>query len=397
MDLLQNNKAAHSPVAKECDADPNKSVAWLERIESAQKITDSPTIEISDGQLDQLLLEQQLHIKTNHSAFPSMQEFRQKLPIWSRKDEILETIHNHQVIVLCGETGSGVVTQVGQFLLDQAIESGRGSSIRAICTQTRGRAAALVAQRVAQERCEPCGGNTSSVGYWIGQELSRPPREKGSIIFCTTDMLFHHLQCDTNLDNFSHIFLGNHIISKITSCFNTLLNSSHFFFNFTDQVHERDVQMDLLLIALRDVLPKRPLLKLILISSTTYTNIFPQYLPSCPVLVIHGMIHPVETIHLEEILSQLDYKFEPSKSRRGRFGPLTSEDILDNEYKLLVGPSLLRMEAEENYPEHVLMSLCVRESEDSPVDLILALLKRICSGEHTGSILIFFPGIIFNI
>ena len=132
---------------------------------------------------------------------------RRLLPILDKSREIINTVQNHQVVVLCGETGCGKTTQVGQFLLDAAISSGRGSGFRAICTQPRRIAATSVAQRVAQERCEPCGGDSSSVGYQIRLER-RLPRKRGSILFCTTGILVQYLQSDPFLEDVSHLLLG---------------------------------------------------------------------------------------------------------------------------------------------------------------------------------------------
>ena len=160
----------------------------------------------ADAILDRHLFEQ-ARLRENRNDFQAMLKSRKKLPIWNQRIEILEAVEKNQVVVLCGETGCGKTTQVGQFLLDEAIEFGKGSSFRAICTQPRRIAATSVAQRVAQERCEPCGGDSSSVGYQIRLER-RLPRKRGSILFCTTGILVQLLQSDPSLDNFSHILLG---------------------------------------------------------------------------------------------------------------------------------------------------------------------------------------------
>lgn len=152
-------------------------------------------------------LQEKLSSKDGSQVFKTMMEARRKLPTWSRREEILKAVQDNQVVVICGETGCGKTTQVGQFLLDEAISSGRGSAFRAICTQPRRIAAISVAQRVAQERCEPCGGETSSVGYQIRLER-KLPRERGSILFCTTGILVQFLQSDPYLENVSHLLLG---------------------------------------------------------------------------------------------------------------------------------------------------------------------------------------------
>jgi len=152
-------------------------------------------------------LYQQAQMKSTWSQFQTMLEARQKLPAWEKQAEILHNIRNYQVVIVSGETGCGKTTQVAQFLLDEAIYSGCGSSFRAICTQPRRLAATAVAGRVAEERCEPCGGDTSSVGYQIRLE-HRVPRERGSILFCTAGILAQVLQSNPYLLDVSHIILG---------------------------------------------------------------------------------------------------------------------------------------------------------------------------------------------
>lgn len=88
-------------------------------------------------------------------------------------NELLQLINSEQVLVISGETGCGKTTQVAQFILDDAIEQGHGSSCRVICTQPRRISAISVAERVAAERDESCGGN-SSVGFQIRLESKLP-------------------------------------------------------------------------------------------------------------------------------------------------------------------------------------------------------------------------------
>lgn len=100
------------------------------------------------------------------------------LPSFDKRDEILQTIKEAQVTVISGETGCGKTTQVPQFILDSAIESGAGAGCRIVCTQVmhcnctfyltamqpRRISAVSVAQRVAAERAEKCGEST---GYQV--------------------------------------------------------------------------------------------------------------------------------------------------------------------------------------------------------------------------------------
>ncbi len=313
-------------------------------------------------QLDQKLFEE-FQLRTTNEAFQKILESRAKLPAWSQKDVILKAIEENQVVVVCGETGCGKTTQIGQFLLDQAIESRNGSTFRAICTQPRRLAAISVANRVAEERCEACGGSSSSVGYQIRLER-RCPRERGSILYCTTGILVQLLISDPYLENFSHLLL--------------------------DEVHERDLMTDFILAIVHQLLPKRPKLRVILMSATIDSGIFSAYFDHCPVLSIPGRTFPVQTLYLEDILSQLDFRLRSQRTTRISGAAQSSQ--LDIEYSQLMDPFIDELETNHSYPLHVFKSLRKRESEEAPDLLIMTLLKHICDREADGAILIFFPG-----
>lgn len=94
-------------------------------------------------------------------------ELRASLPI-SKLAESLETaMADHQVAVLCGETGSGKSTQVPQLLLEASLAAGKGGNTFILCTQPRRIAATSLARRVATERGETPGGRGSLVGYQV--------------------------------------------------------------------------------------------------------------------------------------------------------------------------------------------------------------------------------------
>ena len=141
---------------------------------------------------------------------------------------------------------------------------------------------------------------------------------------------------------------------------------------------------DFLLTVLRNLLPKRPQLKLILMSATINASSFSQYFGNCPVLVIPGRTHPVQTYYLEDILIHLQFRASSNKTKRN--------PTLDEEYKRLIEPGLKQMEASGKYPIDVLKTLWMPESEESPEEMVLELMKFICSRESDGAILMFFSG-----
>lgn len=175
-----------------------------------------------------------LEQKQRTAAYTRMVPFRQRLPAWSEREHVLEAVRRTQVIVISGETGCGKTTQVPQFILDDALASGRGADCNIICTQPRRISATSVARRVAEERGEACGGADSSTGFHIRLESARP-RQQGSITFCTVGILLRRLIGDPKLQGISHIIL--------------------------DEIHERDILSDSLLVILRDMLPTRPDMK----------------------------------------------------------------------------------------------------------------------------------------
>lgn len=131
------------------------------------------------------------------------------------------------------------------MILDQIIRQGKGSSCRIICTQPRRISAISVAERVAEERDERIGKN---VGYCIRLESRLPSASRGTILFCTTGVIFQYLKDDPRLSKFSHIVV--------------------------DEIHERDTLSDFLLAILKDLMRIRPDLKVILMSATINADKF---------------------------------------------------------------------------------------------------------------------------
>lgn len=158
---------------------------------------------------------------------------RLSLPVTSQKSLVLAAIEKNPVTILQAATGSGKTTQVPQLILDSMIMRGQGAKCNIICTQPRRIAAISVAQRVANERNEEVG---ESIGYQVRFE-ARPPKADGSVLFCTTGVFLRRLQ--NELESMDGQFLDpiTHIV--------------------VDEVHERDIDTDLLLFCLRKVLQDR--------------------------------------------------------------------------------------------------------------------------------------------
>jgi ATP-dependent helicase HrpA len=180
------------------------------------------------------------------------------LPIVQRKDEIARALAQHQVIVVCGETGSGKTTQLPKICL----EAGRGRYGMIGHTQPRRIAARTVAARIAEE-LGPLG---SKVGCKIRFDDRTNP---DTLIKLMTDgILLAEIQSDRDLTRYDTLII--------------------------DEAHERSLNIDFLLGYLKWLLPRRPDLKLIITSATIDPKQFSQHFGAAPIIEVSGRSFPVE-------------------------------------------------------------------------------------------------------
>uniref|UniRef100_A0A8B9FYB8 ATP-dependent RNA helicase DHX29 n=1 Tax=Amazona collaria TaxID=241587 RepID=A0A8B9FYB8_9PSIT len=209
---------------------------------------------------------------------------RQELPVFKHKYSIVETLKKHRVVVVAGETGSGKSTQVPHFLLEDLLLDEGSNKCNIVCTQPRRISAVSLATRVCEELgCESGpGGKNSLCGYQIRME-SRAG-EATRLLYCTTGVLLRKLQEDGLLSSITHVIV--------------------------DEVHERSVQSDFLLVILKEILHKRSDLHLILMSATVDSEKFSSYFSHCPILRISGRSYPVEIFHVEDVIEATGYVLE---------------------------------------------------------------------------------------
>ncbi len=183
------------------------------------------------------------------------------LPILNHKTEIQEALQAHQTIIIAGDTGSGKTTQLPQFCLEL---DPTGKKLIG-CTQPRRVAAVSVAERVGEE-LEENGKSGGLVGYKIRfhDQTSTDTRIK----FMTDGVLLAETRNDPLLRQYGVIII--------------------------DEAHERSLNIDFLLGFLKNLLPKRPDLKLIITSATIDTAVFSRHFDQAPVLTIAGRTYPVE-------------------------------------------------------------------------------------------------------
>ncbi|CAD2220542.1 ATP-dependent RNA helicase DHX57 [Angomonas deanei] len=228
-----------------------------------------------DKRLDDSLKAEWEKLKTTGSLRAS----REGLPAYLVREQLRSALKEHNIVVIGGETGSGKTTQIPQYLYEFMCEEGRGSVANIVCTQPRRLAATSVALRVAEERDETVGG---SVGYTIRLESCTSKRTQ--LTYCTTGIVLRRLQTDKFLGNVSHVVV--------------------------DEIHERGVDTDFLLILLKDLVQRRPDLKVVLMSATMDSQLFSRYFGGAPTISIQGRTFPVNVMHLEQIIPAVHYFVE---------------------------------------------------------------------------------------
>ena len=163
------------------------------------------------------------------------------------------------------------------MVLDEMILQNKGSEANILVTQPRRISAIGVSERIASERCEKLG---QTCGYSIRLDSKRS--DKTRLLLCTTGVLLRRLQCDPDLASVSHVFVDE----GKRSC---LISASHAGSSRSSViVHERDLNTDFLLIILKDLLKRRPSLKLVLMSATLNAERFSEYFGGCPTVSIPG-------------------------------------------------------------------------------------------------------------
>ena len=234
------------------------------------------------------------------------------LPVSQRRDDIAATIRDHQVVIVAGETGSGKTTQLPKICLDL----GRGVTGRIGHTQPRRIAARSVAERIAEEL-------NTDLGEAIGYQVRFTDRSsKDTLVKVMTDgILLAELQHD-----------------RMLSAYDTLI---------IDEAHERSLNVDFIVGYLKQLLPKRPELKVIITSATIDPQRFSKHFVDAaglgaPIIEVSGRTYPVEV----------------------RYRPLIEETYDDDEGEPVV-----------------------RDQTEAIVEAVKEL-----SGEGPGDILVFLPG-----
>ncbi|PKI77956.1 hypothetical protein CRG98_001576, partial [Punica granatum] len=193
------------------------------------------------------------------SALEKLQEDRKKLPIYPYREELLQAIETHQVLIIVGETGSGKTTQIPQYLH----EAGYTKKGKIACTQPRRVAAMSVAARVSQEMGVKLG---HEVGYSIRFEDCTS--EKTILKYMTDGMLLREFLGEPDLASYSVVMV--------------------------DEAHERTLSTDILFGLVKDISRFRPDLKLLISSATLDAEKFSDFFDMAPIFKFPGRRYPVD-------------------------------------------------------------------------------------------------------
>lgn len=209
------------------------------------------------------LLEQQItqsvQLAASRKKTKPVPKFSLDLPVNTRQEEIQKAIEENQVIILCGETGSGKTTQLPKICL----ASGRGTYGMIGHTQPRRIAARSVATRISEELNVELG---TSVGYKVrfGDKVNKHSHVK----VMTDGILLAEIQNDPFLQQYDTLII--------------------------DEAHERSLNIDFILGYLKQLLPKRPDLKVIITSATIDPERFAEHFSNAPIIEVSGRTYPVE-------------------------------------------------------------------------------------------------------
>ncbi|WP_168385398.1 ATP-dependent RNA helicase HrpA [Erwinia amylovora] len=230
----------------------------LRRLQGAKKINIPAALEAVTGELSADITSAEQRVAARRAATPAIR-YPENLPVSQKKQEIANAIRTSQVVIVAGETGSGKTTQLPKICL----ELGRG--IRGLIghTQPRRLAARTVAERIAAELEISLGG---CVGYKV--RFNDHVGDTTQVKLMTDGILLAEIQQDRLLLQYDTIII--------------------------DEAHERSLNIDFILGYLRELLPKRPDLKVIITSATIDPQRFSRHFHNAPVIEVSGRTYPVE-------------------------------------------------------------------------------------------------------
>jgi ATP-dependent RNA helicase DHX29 len=302
--------------------------------------------------------------KSSSPKFQRMLESRMQLPMWQFRQQVVDIVDREQVVIICGETGCGKSTQVPAFLLEHQLSQGKECKI--YCTEPRRISAISLARRVSEELGEnrgDLGTNRSLVGYTIRLESNTSKETR--LVYATTGIVMRMLEGSNDLQDVTHLVL--------------------------DEVHERSIDSDFLLIVLKKLLARRKDLKVVLMSATVDAERFSNYLGGAPVLTVPGRTFPVRVHYLEDAVELTGYSVDQRSQEK--YSEL--EDDVEPEVDTSSKPELL--ETLTGYSARTRNTLAQMDEYRIDNDLIVQLISKIAVdpeySPYSKAILVFLPGI----
>lgn len=210
------------------------------------------------AEIEKLFQQSNDKVKQRLARIPQI-KLNQDLPVTQYADRLIAAIQKHQVIIVAGETGSGKTTQLPQI----AMLAGRGLTGMIGHTQPRRLAARSVSQRIAEEVGQKLG---EAIGFKI--RFNEQGSQDSIVRLMTDGILLAELTNDRFLSKYDTIII--------------------------DEAHERSLNIDFIMGYLKQLLPKRPDLKVIVTSATLDVNRFSQYFNDAPIFEVEGRSFPVE-------------------------------------------------------------------------------------------------------
>ena len=229
------------------------------RIHGIGKIKSQEAQQAVAAEIEQQIEQARLRVESRKSAVKNPIVFPESLPVSQRKAEIEKLLSEHQVIVVAGETGSGKTTQLPKMCL----ELGLGNLGTIGHTQPRRIAARSVAARIAEELQTELG---DLVGYKV--RFNDQISDNTQIKLMTDGILLAEIQTDRFLNQYSCLII--------------------------DEAHERSLNNDFILGYLKQLLPRRPDLKVIITSATIDVERFSKHFNNAPIIEVSGRTYPVE-------------------------------------------------------------------------------------------------------
>ncbi|CAN8106048.1 unnamed protein product [Discula destructiva] len=304
--------------------------------------------------------------KSSTPRYQTMLQSRMQLPMWNFRQEVVDTVEREQVVIICGETGCGKSTQTPAYLLEHQLAQGKPCKI--YCTEPRRISAISLAKRVSEELGEgkgDVGTPRSLVGYSI--RLEAKTCKETRLIYATTGIVMRMLEGSNELREITHLVL--------------------------DEVHERSIESDFLLIVLKKLLAKRKDLKVVLMSATVDSERFSNYFGGAKVLNVPGRTFPVNVQFLEDAVELTGHTVD--KQVKERVVELDDDDEVDLAADSSLKPELLK--TLHQYSRRTRNTLSQMNEYQIDFELIVSLIARVASDPHyvnfSKAILVFLPGI----